>query len=65
MSDRHSNSECEDILSADEIENNLIDNSEYTSQLDKIVTSKGKLIVYLSIIYGVISAAGLIYLLIS
>ncbi len=65
MSDRHSNSECENILSADEIENNLIDNSEYTSQLDKIVTSKGKLIVYLSIIYGVISAAGLIYLLIS
>ena len=64
MSDRHSNSECENILSADEIENNLIDNSEYTSQLDKIVTSKGKLIVYLSIIYGVISAAGLIYLLI-
>jgi hypothetical protein len=65
MSDRHSNSECENILSADEIENNLIDNSEYISQLDKIVISKGKLIVYLSIIYGLISAAGLIYLLIS
>ena len=65
MSDRHSNSECENILSADEIENNLIDNSEYTSQLDKIIISKSKLIVYLSIIYGAISAAGLIYLLIS
>jgi hypothetical protein len=65
MSDRHSNSESENILSADEIEKNLIDNSEYTSQLDKIVISKSKLIVYLSIIYGVISAAGLIYLLIS
>jgi hypothetical protein len=65
MSDRHSNSECGNILSADEIEKNLIDNSEYTSQLDKIIISKGKLIVYLSIIYGAISAAGLIYLLIS
>ena len=65
MSDRHSNSECENILSANEIENNLIDNSEYISQLDKIVISKGKLIVYLSIVYGLISAAGLIYLLIS
>lgn len=64
MSDRHSNSECENILSADEIENNLINNSEYISQLDKIIISKGKLIVYLSIIYGAISAAGLIYLLI-
>ena len=64
MSDRHSNSECENILSANEIENNLIDNSEYISQLDKIIISKGKLIVYLSIIYGAISAAGLIYLLI-
>ena len=65
MSDRHSNSECENILSADEIENNLIDNSDYISQLDKIIISKSKLIVYLSIIYGAISAAGLIYLLIS
>jgi hypothetical protein len=65
MSDRHSNSECENILSADEIGNNLIYNSDYISQLDKIIISKGKLIVYLSIIYGAISAAGLIYLLIS
>ena len=31
MSDRHSNSECENILSADEIEKNLFDNSEYIS----------------------------------
>ena len=65
MSDRHSNSERENILSANEIENNLSDNSEYISQLDKIIISKGKLIVYLSIIYGAINAAGLIYLLIS
>lgn len=65
MSDRHSNSECENILSANEIEKNLSDELEYTSQLDKIIISKGKLIVYLSIIYGAISAAGLIYLLIS
>ena len=64
MSDCHSNSECENILSADEIENNLINNSEHNSQLNKIIISKGKLIVYLSIIYGAISAAGLIYLLI-
>lgn len=63
MSDRHSNSECENILSADEIENNLFDNSDHTIQLNKIVISKGKLIVYLSIIYGAISAAGLIYFL--
>ena len=63
MSDCHSNSECENILSADEIENNLFDNSDHTIQLNKIVISKGKLIVYLSIIYGVISAAGLIYFL--
>ena len=63
MSDRHSNSELENILSADSIENNLINNSEYTSQPDKIVISKGKLVVYLSITYGVISAAGLVYLL--
>jgi len=63
MSDRHSNSECENILSADEIENSLFDNSDHTSQLNKIVISKGKLIVYLSIIYGAISAAGLIYFL--
>jgi len=64
MSDRHSDSECENILSANEIEKNLSDDSEYISQLDKIIISKGKLIVYLSIIYGAISAAGLIYLLI-
>ena len=65
MSDRHSNSECENILSANEIEKNLSDDSDYISQLDKIIISKSKLIVYLSIIYGAISAAGLIYLLIS
>ncbi len=63
MSDRHSDSECENILSADEIGKDLIGNLEYNSQLDKIIISKGKLIVYLSIIYGAISAAGLIYLL--
>jgi hypothetical protein len=64
MNDRHSDSEYENILSADMIENNLINNSEHNSQLNKIIISKGKLIVYLSIIYGAISAAGLIYLLI-
>lgn len=64
MSDRHSNSENENILSADAIESSLINNIEYSSQLDKIIISKGKLMVYLSIFYGAISAAGLLYLLI-
>ena len=65
MSDYHSNSECENILSADMIGKDLINNSEHSEQLDKIVTLKGKLVVYLSIIYGAISVAGLIYLFIS
>jgi hypothetical protein len=65
MSDYHSNSDCENILSADMIENNLINNKEYAEQLDKIVTLKGKLVVYLSILYGAISFAALIYLFIS
>jgi len=65
MSDQHSNSDCENILSAERIEKNLFNNSEYNSLLDKNIISKGKLIVYLSIIYGAISATGFIYLLIS
>jgi hypothetical protein len=64
MSDHHSNSECENILSINFIRKNLTNNKEYSEQLDKIITSKGKLVVYLSIIYGAIVAAGLIYLLI-
>ena len=52
MSDCHSNSECENFLFADEIEKNLINNKEYAEQLDKIFTSKGKLVTYLSICYG-------------
>jgi hypothetical protein len=64
MSVYHSNSDCESILSADMVEKNLIDNKEYAEQLDKIITSKGKLVTYLSITYGAISFAGLIYLLI-
>lgn len=64
MSDHHSNSDCENILSADMIKKNLINNKEYIEQRDKIVTSKGKLVVYLSIIYGAISVTGLIYLLV-
>ena len=43
---------------------NLIDNKEHIEQRDKIVTIKGKLVVYLSIIYGVLTVAGLISLLI-
>ena len=63
MSDRHSNSERENILSAKEIENTFFDSKEYSEQLTEIVTSKGKLVVYLSIIYGAIILAGLIYFL--
>ncbi len=59
MSDRHSNSERENILSAKEIENTFFDSKEYSEQLTEIVTSKGKLVVYLSIIYGAIILAGL------
>ena len=64
MCDHHSSIECEYILPTFMIEKNLIYNKEYIEQRDKIVTSKGKLVVYLSIIYGAISAAGLIYLLV-
>jgi hypothetical protein len=62
MNDCHSNSECENILSADTIEKNLFNSKEHSEQLDRIIKSKGKLVVYLSIIYGIIIAAGLIYL---
>lgn len=65
MSDRHSNSECENILSAEEIEESIFKTNEHSEQLDKIVKSKGKLVVYLSIIYGAIIALGLIYLFIT
>lgn len=62
MSDRHSNSECENILSSNQIEKNLISTKEHSDQLDQIIKSKGKLVVYLSIIYGAIIAGGLIYI---
>lgn len=62
MSDCHSNSECENILSSGRIENNFFSSKEHSEQLDKIIRSKGKLVVYLSIIYGVMILVGLIYL---
>jgi hypothetical protein len=65
MSDCHSNSECENILSADTIEKNLFNNKEHSEQLDRIIKSKGKLVVYLSIIYGAIIFLGLVYIIIS
>lgn len=65
MSDCHSNSECENILSAKEIEKNLFNSKEHSEQLDRIIKSKGKLVVYLSIIYGAIIALGLIYLFVN
>ena len=64
MSDYHLNSDCENILSANGIEKNLFNSKEHSEQLDRIIKSKGKLVVYLSIIYGAITAVGLIYLLI-
>lgn len=65
MSDRHSNSECKNILSGEEINKNLFKDSEHFEQLDKIVKAKGKLVVYLSIIYGAIIALALLYLFIT
>jgi len=65
MSDRHSNSERENILSADTIEKNLFNSKEHSEQLDRIIKSKGKVVVYLSIIYGAIIFLGLVYLFIN
>ena len=65
MSDCHSNSEYENILSADMIGKDLINNRGHSEQLDKIISLKGKLVVYLSIIYGATIAAGLIYFFIT
>lgn len=62
MKNHHSNSELDNILSTEEIENNLTNKKEHFEQLDWIIKSKAKLIVYLSIIYGVIVLIGLIYL---
>jgi hypothetical protein len=64
MSDLHSISEHEIILSADAIESSLFNNIEYSSQFDKIVFPKASLSFTFSIFYGAISAVGLIYLLI-
>jgi len=63
MSDCHSN--YENILSAKEIEKNLFNSKEHSEQLDKIIKSKGKLVVYLSIIYGAIIFLGLVYLFVN
>ena len=65
MSGYHSNSECENILSSDMIGKDLINNRGHSEQLHRITKLKGKLIVYLSIIYGATIAAGLIYLFIT
>ena len=64
MSEHHSNSDNDDILSIKEIEKKVSNNTEYSEQLTKIIKSKGKLVVYLSIIYGAIIVAGFIYFLI-
>ena len=64
MSDRHSNSECENILPAKHIEKNLFNSKEHFDLLDWISKLIDKLFVYLSFIEGVIIVVGLIYLLI-
>lgn len=62
MKDLHSNSENDNNFSPGKIEKNLNNKKGHFEQLDWIIKSKGKLIVYLSIIYGVIVLIGLIYL---
>jgi hypothetical protein len=62
MNGTRSNSEQDNILSKDEIEKNLRNKKEHFEQIDWIIKSKGKLVVYLSIIYGSIVLTGLIYL---
>jgi hypothetical protein len=64
MSDRHSISECENILSAKEIEKNLFNSTKHFDLLDWISKLIDKLFVYLSFIEGVIIVVGLIYLFI-
>jgi len=64
MSDRHSNSERENILSADTIEKNLFNSKEHFDLLDWISKLIDKLFVYLSFIEGAIIVVGLIYLFI-
>lgn len=65
MSDYHSGSECEKILSSGEIENNYFNSRDHSEQLDRIIKAKGRLVVYLSIIYGAIIFFGLVYLFIT
>ena len=64
MSDRHSGSECENILSAKQIEKNLFNSKEHFDLLDWISKSIDKLFLYLSFIEGFIIVVGLIYLFI-
>ncbi|HCY76929.1 MAG TPA: hypothetical protein DHV28_13490 [Ignavibacteriales bacterium] len=64
MSDRHSNSEGENILSANEIEKNLFNSKEHFDLLNWISKLIDKLFVYLSFIEGVIIVVGLIYIFI-
>ena len=52
MSDHHSNSECENILSAKQIEKNMFNSKEHFDLLDWISKSIDKLFLYLSFIEG-------------
>ena len=62
MNDYHSDSKYKNNLFDNVIEKDLLNDKEYLEQLDKIIILKGKLVVYLSIIYGAAVATGLIYL---
>ncbi|HEX7356446.1 MAG TPA: hypothetical protein VF270_01905 [Ignavibacteriaceae bacterium] len=64
MSDHHSNSGCENILSADMIEKKIFSSKEHFDLLDWVLKLADKIFVYLSFIEGVIIAVGLIYLFI-
>ncbi|MDY0083644.1 MAG: hypothetical protein RBR74_10725 [Ignavibacteriaceae bacterium] len=62
MSDQHSNPEFGTPSSVKDAENKSVNQNEYPEQFDRIIKLKGKLIVYLSIIYGAIIFLALVYL---
>ncbi len=63
MSDRYSKSEFGTLLPDQKTETESIKENEYSEQLDRIIKLKGKLVVYLSIIYGAIVFLAMVYLL--
>ncbi|HQI39647.1 MAG: hypothetical protein B6D44_15945 [Ignavibacteriales bacterium UTCHB2] len=63
MSDRYSKSEFGTLSPDQKAETESIKENEYSEQLDRIIKLKGKLVVYLSIIYGAIVFLAMVYLL--